>query len=265
MNASSKGTVELGLGLISIGKTWGVRPVAVPEEEEARALLASAVDAGIRFFDTAPSYGRSELRLGGFLRSLDAACLGQLTVATKCGEHWDAAAGAPYVDHSFDALRRSIDGSLARLPKLDLLQIHKATAAVLRDPGLRLACEYARGCGIAQLGASVTDPDAAAIALRDGLFSTLQFFYNARNPQLEPLFELAARAGARLIVNRPLAMGALAYDAEGRAAADEAVVQAFRFILERPFDGVVLTGTRSREHLRMNLAAFRKAQSASRA
>ena len=113
----SHGSVQLGLGLIGIGKPWGHAPAPVPSESEAIALLESAFDLGIRYFDTAPSYGDgvSEERLGRFLKRMPAGQRSQVTVATKFGEHWDRAAGAPYADHSFDALRRSLDESLARL------------------------------------------------------------------------------------------------------------------------------------------------------
>jgi len=56
------------------------------------------------------------------------------------GEHWDASRGEPYADHSFDALRRSLDASVARLGRIDILQLHKTSPAVLatnpwRAPG----------------------------------------------------------------------------------------------------------------------------------
>jgi aryl-alcohol dehydrogenase-like predicted oxidoreductase len=81
--------IELGLGLVSIGRRWGVRDVAPPPAEEAIALIEAAVAAGIRFFDTAPAYGASEDLLGRALRGggFDAS---RVTIATKFGEHWNA-------------------------------------------------------------------------------------------------------------------------------------------------------------------------------
>ena len=85
----SHGSVQLGLGLIGIGKPWGHTPAPVPSEREAIALLESAFDVGIRYFDTAPSYGDgvSERRLGRFLKRMPAGQRSQVTVATKFGEH----------------------------------------------------------------------------------------------------------------------------------------------------------------------------------
>ncbi|MFB3828008.1 MAG: aldo/keto reductase [Bryobacteraceae bacterium] len=242
---------ELGLGLISIGRGWGVRPAPLPTDTEAEKLLETALECGIRFFDTAPSYGLSEQRLGAFLRGHGAV---DLTIATKCGEHWSD--NGPFVDHSFDALRSSIDRSLALLARIDLLQIHKATTGVLARDDLHRALEYARSCGVREFGASVTDLDAARTAARDPAFGWIQIFFHPRSPQLEPVFGL----GKRVLVNRPFAMGALAYDDDGQPRGPEDLAAVFAFTLRRRFEGVVLTGTRSPEHLRQNAAAFRRAR-----
>src|ERR1035441_2622292 len=50
-----KHRVQLGLGLISIGRTWGARPVPVPGAAEALAFLEGAYELGLRLFDTSPS------------------------------------------------------------------------------------------------------------------------------------------------------------------------------------------------------------------
>lgn len=228
--------VELGLGLLSIGRPWGVRQEPPPPEAVALELLERAVDLGIRFFDTAPAYGQSEAILGRFMRSgaLD------VVVATKMGESWTD--GSSTVDHSYEALRRSIDRSLERLGRIDLLQVHKSTSEVLRSSDVARAIEYARACGVREFGASVSDLDAARVAAASGWCSCLQFPYSLANTALAPIFALPVK----LIVNRPLAMGALS-----ATAAD-----AFAFIRRQEFNGVVLTGTRSIAHLSENHAAF---------
>ena len=62
--------VSLGLGLVSFGRRWGFRTGEPPPPEEGRALLRHALGRGIRFFDTAPAYGASEIILGDFLREI---------------------------------------------------------------------------------------------------------------------------------------------------------------------------------------------------
>lgn len=232
--------IELGLGLLSIGRPWGQRREPPPPEAGALALLEAALELGIRFFDTAPAYGASEAILGRFLGKNEG-----VFIATKMGEWWDPESGASTVDHGLEALKRSIDRSLERLGRIDLLQVHKATAENLLSEDVVRAVEYARGCGIRTFGASIPDLPAARAAAAAGWCSYLQFPYNAANTALAEVFPLAKAQGMRLIVNRPFAMGALAAGAE-----------AFSFVRKQDFSGVVLTGTKSVAHLRENHAAF---------
>ncbi len=240
----SRKTVEIGLGLIGIGKPWGHVPHPIPSDSQAQALLEFAYELGVRYFDTAPSYGDgvSEERLGRFLRQLASWERASVTVATKFGEHWDAAAGTPYADHSFDSLRHSLDRSFARLGAVEVLQLHKTTPAALASPGVARAWEYARGLGITRLGPSVSDLDSARAAADDPRLNVMQFPYNAENRQFGPFL----KPGKWIAVNRPFAMGA------------HVRRDGFRFILEREFTGVILTGTTSKDHLRENWEAFQE-------
>jgi aryl-alcohol dehydrogenase-like predicted oxidoreductase len=242
----NQNNTQLGLGLIGIGKPWGHVPRPVPSELEARALLDFAYELGIRYFDTAPSYGDgvSEERLGGFLRSMPAGQRVGVVAATKMGEHWDRATDEPYADHSFDALRRSLDRSMARLGRIDILQLHKTTPEALRSDEVARAWEYARSLGIARVGPSVSDLESARIAVETPGFSVMQFPFHRGNPTFAPVLEMAAGRGMWIAVNRPFAMGAMV---DGGA---------FRFILGHPFTGAILSGTTSKEHLRENWNAF---------
>lgn len=241
--------VQLGLGLIGIGRPWGHVPGEVPTEAGARALLDFAFELGIRYFDTAPSYGLSEARFGAFLGSLTESQRRSLTIATKFGEHWDAARDAPFVDHSFDALRRSLEQSLARLGRIDILQLHKTTPQVLRSEELAKAWEFAASLGIATIGASVSDLESAGMVLADTRYGCIQVPLNRANPTFAVTVDAAGARGIRVAINRPYAMGALP---SGR--------EAFAFILERAFGGVILTGTKSTQHLADNHAAFQAAR-----
>ncbi len=96
--------VELGLGLLSIGRVWASperkcqrhRGECTPRNPRSRAAS--------RIFDTAPAYAASERRLGAFLRTLRPPFRDRLVVMTKMWRALDEAAGAPYVDHGRDAL-----------------------------------------------------------------------------------------------------------------------------------------------------------------
>lgn len=245
--------IELGLGLVSIGRRWGVRDVAPPPPEEAIALIEAAVAGGIRFFDTAPAYGASEDLLGRALRGggFDAS---RVTIATKFGEHWNADTATPFADHRYDALAASLERSLERLGRIDLVQLHKATVDTIASPDVLRALDLAARCGITRFGASVSDVETARLACLSGRYDALQFPFNGAASHLAPVFALLRDHGMRAIVNRPFAMGGLVGDGAARG------VEAFRTVLAADFDGIVLTGTSSRAHLAENIAAFAEAR-----
>lgn len=248
--------VSLGLGLLSIGRAWGFQPGDPPAEEDAVDLLRHAVARGIAFFDTAPAYAASERIFGRFLKDRgDRATT--LTISTKMGEHWDADRQSGFVDHSYEALCRSLDRSLGLLGRIDVLQIHKASTEALASKDVARAIDYAHSAGITKIGASVSDLEAARMACGSGCFSHIQFPYNRLSVALDPAFAMARQAGMTVLVNRPFAMGRLIHDAS--AGTVSPLPEALGFILRQPFEGVILTGTRSRRHLDESISAFDQA------
>ena len=245
--------VSLGLGLVSLGRRWGFRPGEPPPPEQGRVLLRHAHARGIRLFDTAPAYGASEIILGDFLREIGDQ-REQLTVATKMGEHWIDADSNTRADHSFEALRASVDRSLARLGRIDIMQIHKATKDNILSDSVMAAIDYCRSKGIARFGVSASDSETALLACQSPLYSVLQFPYSRANTKLAEVFAAARRGDKVLLVNRPFAMGELIPE----AGADKvtAMRNALAFVLEQDFKGYVLTGTRNPAHLDETFAAF---------
>ncbi|HEY7819034.1 MAG TPA: aldo/keto reductase [Vicinamibacteria bacterium] len=128
---------RLGLGGAPLGGLFeSVR------EAEARATLAAAYGAGIRYFDTAPFYGhgRGEMRIGAFLRERPR---GEFVLSTKVGRVLVPAVGQvedrhykdvlplnPVFDFSADGIRRSFESSLERLglERVDILLVHDPDA-----------------------------------------------------------------------------------------------------------------------------------------
>jgi aryl-alcohol dehydrogenase-like predicted oxidoreductase len=243
----------LGLGLISIGRVWGVAGTAVPDEVSAQALLTEVLRSGIGILDTAPAYGTSEARLGAFLKALPAAERDRLTIMTKVGEHWDHGAGTAFADHSYDAMARSLDDSFELLGRIDVLQLHKASEEVIVAPDTERFFAHARNLGIGTFGASVSSVEAGRCAVQTDMFTCLQFPLNAGARHLEPLLADLQRIDGVPIINRPFAMGAAVHGAADKA---EASVAAFRFLRQQMHRGVVLTGTGKAAHLRENLASF---------
>ncbi len=224
------GEKRFGLGLIGIGRPWGFAGGEVPPEAEAREFLEFAFDSGVRYFDTAPSYGLSERRLGAFLASLNADARAEVTVATKFGEHWDFDKGEPFVDHSYEALSRSLETSLGLLGRIDVLQLHKTSAEVLRSSDLGKAWDFAGQLGVQTIGPSVADLESAKAALGGGRYQKAQLPLNQSNSLFVELLETLAARGLRIASNRPFAMGRTAGENPGA----QTKIDAFKFLLELP-------------------------------
>jgi aryl-alcohol dehydrogenase-like predicted oxidoreductase len=100
-----------GLTVPAVGMgTWQTLDVAdAADEERARRIVAEALDAGARFVDSSPMYGRAERVLGEALGERRAEAL----VATKVWTADEAAAEAQ--------IRRALDWYGGRV---DLYQVH---------------------------------------------------------------------------------------------------------------------------------------------
>jgi D-threo-aldose 1-dehydrogenase len=158
----------LGLGCAPIGNLFtGV------SDDDARATVDAAWDAGIRYFDTAPLYGHgaSERRLG---RALRVRPRDDYVLSTKVGRvlrpagrersetiFTDVGDVEPEFDFSHDGVMRSIEASLERLgtDRVDVALVHDPddheddalrdafpTLLRLRDEGVVAAV----GCGMNQ-------------------------------------------------------------------------------------------------------------------
>ncbi len=249
--------VKLGLGLIGIGRQWGHADIEVPEEARALEFLKGAYDLNVDFFDCAASYGSSEERLGKFLRTLSREQRDRITVSTKFGDHWDDKTQNSYVDHSFEALRASLDRSISRLGRIDILQLHKTSPQVLKSDDLWRALDYARGKGISRFGASVSDLESGRMVCGSNIFSIIQFPYNLENAKLGEIIDLAEEKNILVLTNRPFGMGKMLYD-ENKEILNKKTrqIEAYAFILQKKFHGFILSGTKSLEHLRENIDAF---------
>jgi aryl-alcohol dehydrogenase-like predicted oxidoreductase len=182
---------RLGLGCSRLGSVLGIRGT------EGEALIKTALDRGIRFFDTASIYGQgeSEQILGRSLRGVR----DQVMIATKAGQYFPAWTGiaktfkatmAPWLqrtDHAHrlvararakplpqnfsDAfLRTSIENSLRRLQVdcVDILLLHSPPSAVVTAGDAVGSLRRIRDSGKARrVGVSCDDLAGGLIALED--------------------------------------------------------------------------------------------------
>jgi D-threo-aldose 1-dehydrogenase len=180
----------LGFGGAPLG---GFR--ATVDEEGADATLRAALASGVTYFDTAPlyGYGRSELRLGHFLRNI---ARDGWVISTKVGRYLrplraiDSTDGAmtgglpfrPVFDYSYDGVMRAFEQSQSRLglARVDVLLIHDPDAATHGGPegadqrfrdcmaGAVPALEELRAAGdIAAWGVGTADLDQSLRFLRN--------------------------------------------------------------------------------------------------
>ncbi len=246
--------ILLGCGLISIGRKWATHN-ATFNQYEATNFLAEAYKLGLRFFDTAPSYGDSEFKLGNFLSNSESTSRDGIKIATKFGEHWDSKSNQPYVDHSFDACRKSIDNSIKLLNKIDILQLHKASPEVLQSKEFRKTIAYAQSKRIAEFGVSVTDFESTTVACSLEVIDWIQIPFNVDWLDQERALDFAISKGKKIIINRPFNSGKLLRKDE---KIEDVINQSFNLILEKDFSGYILTGTRNIDHLTQNIALFNK-------
>jgi D-threo-aldose 1-dehydrogenase len=128
------GVTTLGLGLAPLGNLY--RAIS---DEGSRDTLDTALELGIRYFDTAPYYGfgLSERRAGDALRGKP-----DVFISTKVGRLLKPIANAdptvercgfvspmpfePVYDYSYDGILRSHEHSLQRLglSRIDVLLVH---------------------------------------------------------------------------------------------------------------------------------------------
>lgn len=203
----------IGFGAWAIGGTWGEVP-----EDQARAALHAALDAGVDFIDTADVYGdgRSERIIAAVLAERSGP---RPMVATKAGRRLNPHVAAAYTGQAIAAFiddsRRNLD-----MDRLDLVQLHCPPTQVYSDARLFGALEGLRDIGvIASYGVSVETVDEAMAALQWPGVASVQIIWNMFRLKPAAAFFPAARArGVAVIARVPLASGLLT----GKMTADTA-------------------------------------------
>jgi aryl-alcohol dehydrogenase-like predicted oxidoreductase len=123
------------IGLGCMGMSYGYGPAA--DKQEMIARLATAVERGITFFDTAQAYGpfTNEVLVGEGLAPFRR----QVVIATKFGIRIDPG-GQQVVDSRPELIKQSAEGSLKRLrvQAIDLFYQHRVDPAVpIEDVAVR--------------------------------------------------------------------------------------------------------------------------------
>lgn len=226
---------RFGLGTAAVGRPGYItlgRELDLPAErtvqamrERTHALLDAAYAAGVRYFDTARSYGRAEEFVGEWLAARPEAAA-DVTVGSKWGYTYTAdwrASGVPVhevKEHSAAVFDRQIKETRALLgSRLHVYLVHSVTpdSPALTDAALhaRLAELTADGVrvGLSTSGPAQAETVRAALKVTaDGrpLFAAVQSTWNLLEPSAGPALAEAHAAGWLVVVKEGMANGRLA-------------------------------------------------------
>jgi D-threo-aldose 1-dehydrogenase len=228
---------QLGLGGAGLGDLFDV-----VDDRDADATLKTAWDAGIRYYDTSPWYGRgqSEHRFG---RALYRRPRADYVLSTKVGRVFRAVHDAEHFEHgfwrggltfrhhfdySYDGVMRSFEDSLQRLglPRIDLLLVHdldiahhgsdasvNAYLTQLHNGGWRALTELKDAGLIRGIGAGINQREMIPrlLDLLDLDFFLVAMPYTLLDTDvLDSEFPLCAARGVGFVIGAPFASGILA-------------------------------------------------------
>jgi aryl-alcohol dehydrogenase-like predicted oxidoreductase len=215
---AASGLSRLGIGTWQLGgpNYVGDKPTgwgAVDEGASIRAIQR-AVAEGVRFIDTADSYGagQAETLVGQALSSFPDSGTLAVEVCTKFGNRRDAS-GQSVQDYSPAYLAGAVDASLRRLRRdaLDVLLLHSPPDAF--DWGTYDAAPFdalVQAGKIRAYGVSSRSVYGAKRVMDAGFGSVLEIIYNALDRRAESvLWQDSAAANYRFIARVPLASGFL--------------------------------------------------------
>jgi aryl-alcohol dehydrogenase-like predicted oxidoreductase len=267
---------RLGYGSMELRHT-GTADRPELDRATAGALLNEALDAGITYIDTSPTYGPAEELIGEFLSSRR----DEFTLATKTGF---VIGELPARRHVFsrDVVRAGLEWSLRRLRTdyVDLVQLPGSpTPEELRELGTLEELEALRSEGKCRFfGISGWLPNLSE-HLDWAAFDVFQIPYSALEQENASLLPEASSAGIGTVIRGGVAQGAVISSGDGSAEAraeDRVAVQRaawasanldeilggnsrgefmIRYLLSNPNINTAIVGTSSIDHLRANVAA----------
>lgn len=283
----------IGLGTAAIGRPQyiNIKQKTGAEDEpfqlsqfkqQGIALLETAYQSGIRYFDTAAGYGIAEEMLTDWLSGKQ---ISDITVATKWGYTYVAgfdpnAKVHEIKEHSLKKLNAQWEHSKKLLPYLSVYQIHSATleSGVLDNMEVlsrlaELKNEYQIKIGLTTSGSRQKEALLKALDIEvDGkpLFDACQLTYNVYEQSIYDIVAKIKKANIKVIVKEALANGrvfankkyphylphyTLLYElAEKYNTGVEAV--AIRYCMDSIQPNVVLSGAYNEETLMQNLEAL---------
>lgn len=271
---------KIGLGLAALGrpeyinikKDENIDKSELAFKNNAFEMLNTAYNSGIRYFDTAPSYGKGEYFLKEWQKSNH---YNDTFLATKWGytyvANWQLGyKGAHEIkEHSIDKLIEQWETSKELLPNLKVYQIHSATleSGVLKNIQVltklyEIKLETGIEIGITTSGANQNTvlKEAAEVKIQNKyLFDIFQVTYNIfEQSTYQTLLDLS-KVGRKIVIKEGVANGRIFENTsillQNLSAAYHVEIDAIalRFIIDTINPYIILSGAFTKDQLVSNL------------
>lgn len=246
-------------------------------------VLDEAYKLGVRYFDTAPSYGKGE----SFLNEWNNATKHKdVVLGTKWGYTYKANWELGYTgkhevkEHSEEKLLEQWQVSKKMLPKLKYYQVHSATfeSGLLENQAVlnqlfNIKKETGLQIGITTSGANQKDVIEAALKVEvngESLFDSFQITYNVFEQSTFSVLSKLLKSGKTVIIKEALANGRVfenekfsnyqkAYKTLKQLSEKYKVgfdALALRFVMDNLKPNFVLSGASNKNQLKQNLKAL---------
>jgi len=276
---------EIGIGLAALGRPEYINirtDNTIDKSEEAFKqntlhVLDFAYQKGIRYFDTAPSYGKGEMFLQEWnsIKKHDDVVLG-----TKWGytyvANWELGYEGKHEikEHSLNKLNQQWEVSKNLLPQLKIYQVHSATfeSGILKNTDVLnklndLKTEFGLQIGISTSGANQKDIIAEALKIEinnQPLFNSFQVTYNVLEQSTFSILKRLKQLNKTIIIKEALANGrvfkANVYSTPLKHLSKKYNVGidalALRFVMDNLQPNYVLSGASNTSQLEQNLKAL---------
>lgn len=197
----------LGWGTVKLGRDQNLKypdSFTLPDNEQARRLLALVAESGINLIDTAPAYGTSEERLGKLLQKQRQ----EWVISTKVGEEFSE--GESSYDFTPAHLRYSVERSLRRLRSdyLDLVLVHsdgKDVEIIERYEVFDTLAELKRAGWIRAFGMSTKTTDGGLLTAKYA--DVAMVTYNLHHLDELPVIAACRQQGKGVLIKKVFASG----------------------------------------------------------
>ncbi len=204
---------KISFGTVALGLPYGIGVIDQSDmlaEDDAIALLRSALEKGVNFYDTALAYGRSEQLIGKAF----ADCRNKVVICSKSAHLYD-----PYVGQSLpppaqirQKLEDSFKQSLVTLQTdyIDVYMSHIGTEEVIENDTVIDFYQQLKKKGyIRATGISVYTLQETIKAVETGVWDVIQLAFNLLEQTQLPAIELACDKGVGIVVRSVLFKGIL--------------------------------------------------------